>query len=254
MTIGIGLTVPGGVVLASDTQVTVEGFFKDDDCKLREISFADEGAVVASFAGYPSLMNIAYRQLAEMLSGPQRPAWDDIDKRIGTILSDLKAKHPENMGCQQFLFAVSSPTQYPTLYRADGDVLSVESWSCIGVGDSSLVRFLIGRFWKHDLSIECAILLAAYIVHYAKKYIDKVGGKTQIFVVRSRGDVQVLSGKSMDAVDQLLEEMEDVAGRFLGAWADKTNSDSGVNFVAPIFCRKLVELRHKVYPETRGAS
>jgi 20S proteasome alpha/beta subunit len=249
MTIGIGLTTPEGVVLASDTQVTVEGFFKDDDCKLREISFADEGAVVASFAGYPSLMNIAYKGLVEALSAVPRPEWKDIDKRIGASLSELRTKHPEEMACQQFLFAVSSPLQYPTLYRADGDVLSVEPWTCIGVGDSSLVRFLIGRFWRSDLSVECAILLAAYIVHYAKKYIDKVGGDTQIFVVRGRGDVQVFSGQAASAIDQLLGEFEDVAGRLLGAWADKANSDSGVNFVAPIFCRKLLELRRKVYPE-----
>ncbi|MGB7282923.1 MAG: hypothetical protein WBE13_11730 [Candidatus Acidiferrum sp.] len=252
MTIGIGLTTEEGVVIASDTQVTVEGFFKDDDCKLRKISFADEGAVIASFAGYPSLMNIAYKELCDDLSGPPGPEWRDVDKRIGTMLSGLKTKYPEKMEGQQFLFAVSSPFQPPTLYRADGDVLSVEPWACIGIGDSSLVRFLIGRFWKTDLSIECAILLAAYIVHYAKKYIDKVGGDTQIFVVRGRGEVQVFSGQTSNAVDCLLGELEDTAGRLLGAWADKANGDSGVRFVAPIFCRKLLELRQKVYPKANA--
>jgi len=245
MTIGLGITTKEGVVLASDTQVTVEGFFKDDEFKIREISFEGEGAVVGSFAGIPSLMNLAYKELEQRLCRVGAPGWKDVDKDIGKILSGLRVRYPNEMDGQQFLFALSSPHHYPTLYRADRDVLSIEHWSCIGVGDSSLVRFLMGRLGNWEVPIEWAMLLAAYIVHYAKKYIDKVGGATQMFLVCARGDVSRLDA---DALTNLALELEEVFNRFLFGWADKKNSDSVISFAAPTFCRQLAELRNKVYP------
>src|SRR5882672_7165152 len=86
MTIGIGLSCEEGIVLAADTQLTVEGFFKDNETKFRELSFDQQGSIVATYAGSPSLMNIAYHEINQRVfySG-KNPAWKDVDKTIGSI-------------------------------------------------------------------------------------------------------------------------------------------------------------------------
>jgi hypothetical protein len=80
-------------------------------------------------------------------------------------------------------------------------------YECIGIGDSSLLRFLermvgkqsIGAYITHQAS-----LFAVYLIYQAKKYIDGCGGDTQVSVLWPSGTRDIRDGYSKDLEKEAL--------------------------------------------------
>jgi 20S proteasome alpha/beta subunit len=220
------------------------------------LSFDQQGSIVGVYAGVPSLMNIFYEELNKRVfySGAD-PVWEDVDKTIHAILSEIRQQHTKDMEDigQQFLFGISTPYMAPSLFSAHLDLLSPASWAAIGIGDSSLVRYLVGRFWKVRMSIEQALLLAVYIVNQAKEYVDKCGGKTESCIIQSRGHVRRFGGPTAEPLNHFVNECESLTVHLLSAWGDRQSGDFGFDLALKSFGRRMKELRQVLY-STSSAS
>jgi hypothetical protein len=82
-------------------------------------------------------------------------------------------------------------------------VREVEEWECLGIGDSSLVRYLAGILLDQAASADEKLALAVYMVTQAKLYVDGCGGDTDVLVLAEKQHPYIFSR----------QEVEDVEGR-----------------------------------------
>lgn len=189
MTIGLGFHCKDGIVLAADQQNTVEGGYKVFSCKMGNIVYG-RASVVWTFAYIPNLVTVMRDGLlAKLQSFPKTKITEaQVSMAIGKQIDEMRKKYPEEMAYQQFLFSFSCGRN-PRLARVQGGIVDEPSEACIGCGDSSLVNFILESFrsvpirfmWTSE-----AMHLAIYIVYLAKKFVDGVGGPTDVTLLRDR--------------------------------------------------------------------
>lgn len=67
-------------------------------------------------------------------------------------------------------------------------VKPINEFSIFGAGDSSLTRYLeslLSSFGQSYMEYRTALVIGAYIVEQAKKYVDMCGGDLQVCILRS---------------------------------------------------------------------
>ncbi|HXZ13449.1 MAG TPA: hypothetical protein VEG64_13765 [Candidatus Sulfotelmatobacter sp.] len=193
MTIGLGFTSRNGVILAADRQVTVQGYFKDHEPKL-VINDHPECRVVSTYAYLPSLANILNDKVDLILKTIAKPHGEEIVEIITTEAKKLKKQYPSEMRSQQFLWAVSTPSERARLIRISAGINDEPQWACIGIGDSSLVRYFVSQIPAIPpayLPAKEVSRLAIYIVQQAKNFVDGCGGETDAVIVYDDTEQQI---------------------------------------------------------------
>ncbi len=186
VTIALGFTSLPGVVLCSDTQMTSDSGFKFEESKFLFPWEGGPGAAVGVYAGIPALAKSVERNLNEYLSSQtKQPSATQFERGLQGILNRACNKQ---RGQLQMLWA------YPTkecvhLYRVERRTITdVIDSECLGIGDSSLVRFLLENL--PILRTRDAARTAFYIVSQAMKYVDGVGGTIEMCAIYRSGRVR----------------------------------------------------------------
>jgi len=196
MTIGIGFRCYNAVVLACDSLVTMPGVYKEHQHKL--VFIEKKGEVIAScYAGTPNLAFAFYRRLEQSLQSTEPASAQQVIDVISELAHEFKKKYPKQMPYEQFLFAISLAEQKPKLARLENGIVDEPDTPCIGVGDSALVKYLIGKLTWYPAMIESAdysVVLAAYIVAQAKEFIDGCGGDTSAVIIKEDAEVEPYMG------------------------------------------------------------
>ena len=106
------------------------------------------------------------------------------------------------------LCAVCIPDSEMSLLRTAGKVVnSVPSQRSRGVGDSSLLRFLVpllGDTQANRFTADDALRIGTYLVLKAKAYVDGCGGDTDAMILRPNGHIELHSGETYNIEQHML--------------------------------------------------
>jgi 20S proteasome alpha/beta subunit len=210
MTIGIGFLCQDGVVLAADRQVTVEGYYKDHQSKLTVITHP-QCHVVSTYAYLPNLANVLNHKVNLYLQTLHKPYGEEIVRLITSETQRLKQQYPSEMESQQFLWAISTESERARLLRISGGIIDEPDWACIGIGDSSLVRYIISQLapiHPRDLPAKDGALLAVYVVQQAKAFVDGCGGPTDAAITYDKGVERPLEEVDYRAIETEFESLQ----------------------------------------------
>jgi 20S proteasome alpha/beta subunit len=211
VTIVVGLRCTDGIVLCADRQISVPGHHKYYEQKLYPVDGRD-WVVVFGYAGFPDVMKEAHGKICGKLNVPNlRPenVYDSCDEVLTTMASGRQ--FPDfNLSLLVAISIKGHPLELLTfggkgLHRADG-------FTCLGVGESSLIRYLADALYSPLIDVRFGESLAIYTVEKAKKYVDLVGGETDLIILKQ--DAQWLMANGPDVWNKALV-MEGVESRLL---------------------------------------
>lgn len=191
MTVAIGLSCFDGSVLCTDSQISVSGGLKYPAKKIHTLSYGD-WSVGLAYAGSPLLMELVVEELYPRLLDARRNAlcerWGDmVRSALQEVLRETCKKHKRHH--VEILCAASAEDGGEALWRARDALVTdvVQGVECLGVGDSSILRFLADVFVRPYMSIIEGIALACYMVSKAIVYIDGCDGPLQTVVLDDCG-------------------------------------------------------------------
>ena len=187
MTIALGFKGPDAIALVTDSQMTKEGGLKFNGQKIFHIA-TDEWSVAMAFAGSADLMRPIYGELEWKLDDlePDGAAVTAaVFMYLEEIAQEFAKKHRDKT--IEFLCAVSDSRYGKALYSVRGKIVTATEREWIGVGDSSVIRYLADIF-NQDMNARQCLRLGSYMVKQASSYIDGCGGPTQACLL-SKGKV-----------------------------------------------------------------
>lgn len=210
MTIAAGFRCSNGIVLCADQQISPIGSFKHNERKIFEET-QDFWSLTFAYSGVPSLAKEAWEKTLK----PARQLKTEADnERLQQILEETLTR----MGRQyiemdlQLLIAFTAGFDDYDLLKFDGRGLHhADNFNFLGVGDSSLIRFLSQSLYSPEIDTRTGANLAIYLVHKAESHIDHCGGPVNV-VVLGNNRCKELSAKDVKAKIRLMDEREE---RFL---------------------------------------
>jgi len=203
VTIALSFQCQGGVVLAADSQITKEGGLKYNEKKIFDFWYRDFGAVMC-YAGSPDIMNLVCERMdrevfhsfvgESVVPGPPTSEWNTLMRaKLKDVLKNIFKEHGSKHEIE-LLCALYNKEEGISVFRARGAVVSLaEPAECLGVGDSSVLRFLSDLFLSEEMTIQQGLVLACYMVAKAKTYIAGCGGPTQAVFVTHNGKMRNLN-------------------------------------------------------------
>jgi len=212
MTIAIGFWCKDGIVLASDTQTTdPAGGYKHDEPRFYEHR-DPEWTTIFTYAGAPEVMRKFSATFMDSAFSASISSCKDITQIVGEVLSDMTCDLSfETGGALYILGALAIHDKEMLMIKtANGTVCTAGPYEQIGVGDSSLLRFLermVCGPTGTEYATAQALKLSVYLVHQARKYIDGCGGATNIRVLRPDGHFDISDGVTGDS-EKEIEEIE----------------------------------------------
>jgi 20S proteasome alpha/beta subunit len=191
-----------GVVLGADRQVTVPEGYKYEEQKIL-CSEAVGWRVLLTYAGDPGFAKEVHQEL------PRRLDIENINsqvarQKIDEILTGMGRPYGD-VG-RSLLIVVHVKDENACLWKFDGKWLhSANGFDCLGVGDSSLIRYLSHTLYSLDMAAEDGAKVAVYLVSKANKYVDKCSGGPDIVTLTHGGEVRFLDAAK---VRELIITME----------------------------------------------
>lgn len=197
LTIALGFLCQDGIVMGADTQLTAEGSHKGYACKLFPHRSSAWSAVV-TYAGYPDFVdafNGRFRDEMEAAEAKWPITTSLVRDLVTTILQTVLAADADNTS---LLCGVTFCEGNQCLLKTKGTLVSeVRDYANVGVGDSSLLRYLVPLLAKGGVhSTQQAALIGTYLIRVAKAYIDGCGGETDIWILRPSGALEYCSGQT----------------------------------------------------------
>ena len=202
MTIAAGFRCKDGIVLCADTQIS-RGHTKYYEEKIY-VNDGQDFAVAFAVAGDISLVKEIREKVSAKLSHP-----DLSPDYVGQILDEaLEARLYTDLGIE-LLVAHSIKGHKPELLKFAGKGLhTAEGCEILGVGDSSLIRFISSNVYSPEITIHEATVLAIYIVRKAKDTLEYCGGDTNVCTVQDAGEWNWLIGPEIWEVELLATGQE----------------------------------------------
>ncbi|GEM_PF-5972356 len=216
VTIGLGFTCNDGVVLCADRQITDNVGLKYEKTKvsLHQVASAlhrGEKVLVAfgiTYAGDPDKAKVLADSLSLKIT-EQIFRWphDESAKRI--IESCLRSSNarPESV-LIAFQTKASSAWRKPFLIRTSGTKVVHGFREYIGVGDSSVIRYLDTLVGSKIREIAQAERIGAYMVSVANTCVDRCSGGPDILTLRDReGPAGIKKGVSVGNIEDELSRV-----------------------------------------------
>lgn len=184
MTIALGIQTPDGIVLCSDSQLTVPQYMKYSDSKIRTIESGEEWSVALTYSGDPERMNRIYERMRlSLLIEPseEKINSDYVRKSFEEALSEARQSIIHSYENIDVLCAFATREEDFGFAGAGLHLFSGKNgvvvkpnneFSILGAGDSSLTRYLenlLSSFGQSYMEYRTALMIGAYIVEQAKK-------------------------------------------------------------------------------------
>ncbi|MGD0324615.1 MAG: hypothetical protein ABSD45_12850 [Terriglobia bacterium] len=170
-----------------------------------------------AYAGLPQLAKEAKDKIARALEDINigltkgRVDADTVYKIADEVLTGM-GRHYADLNLQM-LIAVSSLSDIFTplqMFVFDSKGLyPADTLQLLGLGDSSLLRYLYDTAYPPKMDTRLGARLAIYMVENAKKYIDHCGGKTDLIIIKE-------GRKWYSADDFAIEAISEAASRSQG--------------------------------------
>jgi 20S proteasome alpha/beta subunit len=219
MTVVVGIPCADGFVLAADQEISAPGWHKYHQPKLSKIEGWD-WIVVLGYSGLPSLAKEAHEKIVGRLSEtevsgahPLTLTNAQVRNCVEAILTEMAQQH-FNQFDLNMLIASSCPSEFPELwaFNNSGFHSVFTEFEVLGVGDSSLIRYLQLMHSVHD-PVETAESLGIFFVEKAKQNIEGCGGKTDVISLKSDAKWRQLSESEIQEKAEAMNRREKEALR-----------------------------------------
>jgi 20S proteasome alpha/beta subunit len=205
MTIVLGFRCTDGVIICADQQITAPGAFKYHQTKIKVEHF-DSFAAVFAYSGLPGLALEVHDKIANTLRkmSADQPVSKIVRETADNVLSNMGRLYTELE--LQMLIGTSARDEKAALVRFDGkSVHAAVDFNYMGVGESSLIRFLAQKLYTSKIDLEIGADLGAYLIKKAEDYIDGCGGPIDVVAV---GDDYAVKKWSHAIVQERIRAME----------------------------------------------
>lgn len=211
MTIALGFPCVDGIVLCSDSQMTVQGQMKYHESKIHTICSLSEKArwtVGLTYSGDPSIMKSLYEQVKNtLLEKPDAVTKKLVIETLRQALHDVHENSPD-MDTEFVDVICGMAINYDMgMYVGRRTTLHEETeLAFAGVGDSSLSRFLASTLpvSLYPMTTKAAQLLGVYIIEQAKQFVDGCGGDTYVITLNAADSMfSSWDNKSSQHLDEL---------------------------------------------------
>jgi hypothetical protein len=252
MTIAAGFPCSDGLILCADTQETIYTYAKVNTEKMRQLETPLYN-VVFTGAGDSGLLEMS-AQLMEQALLRENP---NVDREIERVLRDTwleifnrhlapYSRFPSDERPNPDLLI---GVQYPTaaeFYRAYGTAFwHVREPQCVGTG-VVLGKSLIAQLFDNSMTIRQGWLVALYVLHQAKTWVDGCGGNTDILLLSCQN--KLITRIPTTEVKELEEHFDQfnayVHPLFISA-ADRSTSQSRFDEQMKQFRLDMLALRGK---------
>jgi hypothetical protein len=190
----VGFLCSDGVVLCSDRQLTGEGGYKFEECKIFSSQWGDNYSMVFSYAGDPDAARVMFGKTRDGL-------WEGIAKSRGAFTNRkamailekvFKGKHTKGL---QVLIGLVGTEEKKLLVKTNEQKVFEGRAEFIGYGDGSVLRYL---YHILDLPVTVTMneahIVGSYVVSVANQYVDKCGGGPDHALLRENGGMTWGSG------------------------------------------------------------
>lgn len=191
MTIAMGFVCSDGIVLCSDRQMTSDGGMKFQAKKLSYLTGMFEGiqmTACSAYAGDPEGAKILRTEIRERLgkeiAASKLFALQSLKARkaLEKIFKNPHAKHLE------MLIGIRFNSGEKCLFRTKGRKVLEATTEYIGIGDSSVLRYLAEVLLPRTLlSVSEANVLGSYFVSIANRFVDGCSGGPDVFTIYDNG-------------------------------------------------------------------
>ena len=215
VTIAAGFRCNDGIVLCADRLIAhggpnESGSFAHYEPKVFAIENYSSFGAVACGAGDASLIRPIAESFLTALKTCKQP--DEIRMSLcksilEDTLNDFTAKIA-NIPEVHLLIAASDDKGRQQFLRCEGLVVHpANNVEILGLGENSLVRYLIDSIYKEDMDISELATLATLIVDVAKKYCPQYcGGQTDVYMLSKKYEFFADPAPLPEIVVQKLEE------------------------------------------------
>jgi 20S proteasome alpha/beta subunit len=186
MTIALGLPCREGLLICADEQVLAQGGNKYLEERISCVELFGS-VVVSSYGGSPALWREATDKIAHKLSQIQGPDEEgDVCVTPQAIFESAQEVftgmgRPLNL---QMLIGVGGVFNAPELFVFDrGAMHRAIGLTCVGAGESSVIRYLADNLYSPSMGLEAAKNLGIYLISKAAQYMDGVGAPIDAVVV-----------------------------------------------------------------------
>jgi 20S proteasome alpha/beta subunit len=195
VTIAIGVLCSDGIVLAADTQESVDEYSKISRPKVFQLSLADD-RVKAVLAGAGDSVFI------DALRGKLESALDRADLTCDSLESKAEAAivsyyrniwplyatqrdRPEG----DLLIGLRGPDGIRLLH-ADGPLVRrVDSYESVGFG-TVFSTYHLDKLFTPTMDVEMTAAVAIHVLDVVKKNVEFCGGDTHVFVISANGEIE----------------------------------------------------------------
>jgi 20S proteasome alpha/beta subunit len=187
MTIAIGMRCIDGIVLCADQEITGPSGVKYYEEKIHVIE--GRGWVLAlTYADSTGLMKEAQKKILDFIGNTPdiKITPEAVYKTAESILIGMGRQQGDlNL---QLLIAISTIYEGPEMFMFNGSGFHrADGFNCLGVGDSSLIRYLSKPLYSSLLATENAKNVGIYLVAKATQCIAGCGGPINMAIIKPSG-------------------------------------------------------------------
>ncbi len=199
VTIALGFQCHDGIVLCADRQITVPGYYKYQEEKIRTLGEGHGWVVASVYSGSPDLMNLLYDKVSRRLAHPDfvsAPEFQVGKKRTLEVafvrkvleesLSEIGRAYKKPVELET-LCALSLLDELILLKTVGRLVVDANTAEYLGVGDSSLIRYLDSLLNIDSMDATQALQVGVGMVEKANQHIDGCSGGPDSVLVRRWG-------------------------------------------------------------------
>ncbi len=177
MSVCLGFQCAAGVVLCADRQITDSFGMKYHRSKVWwSHNSATELMFIFAYAGEPNAAKVMFKKIRTgfVESFAKETGFHLSEKITGALERIYKDKSTKGL---HTLIGVSIDKSKPALIRTEGSkVVEGSAAESIGVGDSSVLKYVTELLLKKQPTVEEASVLGAYVVSVASRYINGCSG------------------------------------------------------------------------------
>lgn len=180
-----------------------------------------------------------------------KPSKNDVQELIETSLRRVWKKYRLDMQLEMLLcsWVLGSECR---LWRSSGKVLTNAELECIGVGDSSVIRYLFDAFARKGrwMKLEHFVPLGFYVMNQAKKYIEGCGGRTDCIIFQGRTNVDHIiyanDSGPINEIEELMESLEGAVVNLFENFSDSKLSKEGFSAMIEKFGIRVEHVRSQM--------
>jgi 20S proteasome alpha/beta subunit len=216
MTIAVAVTHENGIFLFSDRLITHGSMFSHYERKMSCFLTGPSSSI--AICGTTDDFE-AMRSVTQKIEERFNPIKPDENPYLRDVLEEelanLYSRSTASMPTLELLVAQTSDRGLDAdnrLYKTSGPhVTTANPFDCIGIGDTSLVRYVSESLYDREMPIQEAITLGIYLVQLARRYMPQyVGGETDIIDVCCGFCTDVDRGE-IRAVEEKLDQVSAVS-------------------------------------------